>query len=1000
MSSHPSIPTGKSLIPLDLVLKIDALLDVKPSISTLRKSNRRISATFRTFDDKKTSIDLNVCRPILSSHYRQIPKVKEQKSMEDLILIWLDPNINQIKENDSKRKMNLREIINCLEMFNDIDQCLRYIKNIKQEKIFLILSGLLGKTIINELNDCSQILSIYIYGSDERQYKIWSKTYSKMLGIYPNEYELITQIRKDVSSFYRNNICINVINSIDIRERSIQDLTKDEAGFLWSQILIEILLNFPQTSQSKDELIHECRRHYRNNNSQQKKIAEFEKTYNSSNALLWFTKDSFLYRIINKALRTQNILYIFKSRFFIIDIYQQLMKIHRKFIKISKEKIITVYRGQLMPADQLTKLKNNIDGFISINTFFSTSHSSTVAFQFAGDGSRRPMFESVYFEIELNLEINKVPFANVNTISKFGSENEVILCMGTVFRIETVEPLNNFLWYVKLILINENETKKLNHLKEYLMEENDKVSNYLALGKTLQQMGEYNQVQTYYELLLAELPANHPDIPGIYSGLGAAILAMKKDLKLAMKYLKQSITLQQKTFTNNILLFIQTFNSIAAIHVERRKFKSGLILYQFIQEILDNIHVGPKIHRILKARAEICNNIGHIYSKIGQLSLALKYYKISLTIDRKILPPNHPNIALSLNNIGFIYLTKRDSETAEKYLQEANAIRQQSLPLEYHPDLAQMYNNLGAMHYSKANFNKALFHFEKALEIQLKCLPPVNSDTASLYNSLGNTYSGKEDYQMALQMYENSLKIAQQCWPTFHPQISEVHQNIGSVCRSLGNYERALNSCEKALEIGLKCLPPTHSDLAEIYEEIGRIYSETDNHTMATTNFHKAIDIYTKNPPINQKSLGTLYEQLGREYYDQEYYQDALRYFKKALEIYQTSKEEESSFAVLYYHLGKAYYQNAEYEDALLYYDKCLHFESETISKSNLRSLSQTYHAIGEIFQTLNDYQMALTNYEKALETILKEDSLSKSSDNSSLTEKYQKDIQIVKAFL
>jgi tetratricopeptide (TPR) repeat protein len=188
------------------------------------------------------------------------------------------------------------------------------------------------------------------------------------------------------------------------------------------------------------------------------------------------------------------------------------MKIHRKFIKISKEKIITVYRGQLMPADELTKLKNNIDGFISINTFFSTSHSSTVAFEFAGDGSRRPMFESVYFEIELNLDINKVPFADVNTISKFGSENEVILCMGTVFRIETIEPLNNFLWYIKLVLVNENETEKLNNLKQYLMEENDKVSNYLALGKILQQMGEYDKAQTYYELLLAELPSNHPDI--------------------------------------------------------------------------------------------------------------------------------------------------------------------------------------------------------------------------------------------------------------------------------------------------------------------------------------------------------------------------------------------------------------------------------------------------------------------------------------------------------
>ncbi len=380
----------------------------------------------------------------------------------------------------------------------------------------------------------------------------------------------------------------------------------------------------------------------------------------------------------------------------------------------------------------MNKLKNNIDGFISINTFFSTSHSSAVAFQFAGDGSRRPMFESVYFEIELHLDISKVPFADVKTMSKFGSENELILCMGTVFCIETVEPLNKFIWYVKLILVNENEMEKLNHLKQYLMEEHDKVTNYLALGKILQQMGQYDQVQTYYELLLAELPANHSDIPAIYSGLGAAISSMKNNSKLAMKYSKQSLTLQQKTFMNNILLFIQTLNCIAAIYVERRKFKSGLIFYQFIQEILNNIHVEPKVNQILKAQAEICNNIGYIYPKIDQSSLALKYYKISLTIERKILPPNHPDIALSLNNIGSIYLTKLDPKTAEKYLQEANAIRQESLPFEYHSDLAQMYNNLGAVHYSKANFNKALFHFEKALEIQLKCLPHGNSDTALL----------------------------------------------------------------------------------------------------------------------------------------------------------------------------------------------------------------------------------------------------------------------------
>jgi tetratricopeptide (TPR) repeat protein len=169
---------------------------------------------------------------------------------------------------------------------------------------------------------------------------------------------------------------------------------------------------------------------------------------------------------------------------------------------------------------------------------------------------------------------------------------------------------------------------------------------------------------------------------------------------------------------------------------------------------------------------------------------------------------------------------------------------------------------------------------------------------------------------------------------------------------------------------------------------------------MATTNFQKAIDIYTKKPPINQEFFGIVYEELGSEYYDQKYYQDALRCLQKALEIYQTCKQEESSLVVFYYQLGKAYYQNDEYENALLYYNKCLHFEMASISKSNFQSLSQTYHAIGETFQTLNNYQMALKNYEKALETILKDDLLSVCSDNSSLIEKYHKNIEIVKALL
>jgi len=63
-------------------------------------------------------------------------------------------------------------------------------------------------------------------------------------------------------------------------------------------------------------------------------ISEFEKNYTASNALSWYTRNSFLYRIINKALRTQNMIYIFKCRFFIIDLFQQLKKSYIELLKL------------------------------------------------------------------------------------------------------------------------------------------------------------------------------------------------------------------------------------------------------------------------------------------------------------------------------------------------------------------------------------------------------------------------------------------------------------------------------------------------------------------------------------------------------------------------------------------------------------------------------------------------------------------------------------------
>ena len=71
-------------------------------------------------------------------------------------------------------------------------------------------------------------------------------------------------------------------------------------------------------------MVNVCRWEYRDNSNELNVIKEFTENYTSDQAIHWYTRDSFLYRLLNKALRSQNIDIIFKFRLIIADVYKQL----------------------------------------------------------------------------------------------------------------------------------------------------------------------------------------------------------------------------------------------------------------------------------------------------------------------------------------------------------------------------------------------------------------------------------------------------------------------------------------------------------------------------------------------------------------------------------------------------------------------------------------------------------------------------------------------------
>ncbi|CAF1533125.1 unnamed protein product [Adineta steineri] len=223
------------------------------------------------------------------------------------------------------------------------------------------------------------------------------------------------------------------------------------------------MLRLHQTQFARQEMIEMCRLKYENSLTDLEKINEFERSYQHSDALKWYTTNSFLYRLLHQALRMEDIDTIFKLRYYIYDLHNQLTQLHTSYLHSlpSDQPILTLYRGQRMKTTELTRLQQNIDKLISMNNFLSATNNVTAAIFFAGDGCLNdPDGEvSVVYQIIIDTSVpHSIPFVKIQYESIFQNEDEVLFSMASVFRIDNVEQYGA-LWVVELTLINkEDET--------------------------------------------------------------------------------------------------------------------------------------------------------------------------------------------------------------------------------------------------------------------------------------------------------------------------------------------------------------------------------------------------------------------------------------------------------------------------------------------------------------------------------------------------------------
>jgi hypothetical protein len=123
-----------------------------------------------------------------------------QNNLENFSIIWLDVTINL--ENDATQaSVNyLRDTVNFVLPFNNLDECIDYITDVKDKQIFLILSGSSAIRILPLIYQVQQLRVIYIVSSKTDEYK----QYLKVHGVYSDIPSICDKLKQNLVQLSNN----------------------------------------------------------------------------------------------------------------------------------------------------------------------------------------------------------------------------------------------------------------------------------------------------------------------------------------------------------------------------------------------------------------------------------------------------------------------------------------------------------------------------------------------------------------------------------------------------------------------------------------------------------------------------------------------------------------------------------------------------------------------------------------------------------------------------
>lgn len=225
------------------------------------------------------------------------------------------------------------------------------------------------------------------------------------------------------------------------------------------------------------------------------------------------------------------------------------------------------------------------------------------------------------------------------------------------------------------------------------------------------------------------------------------------------------------------------------------KYKEALPwLESYVQLIAGDDRADAKV--VALAQRELA----YTYVLSGQYQKAGPLYKQSMTVLAQKLGQEHPEMAISWQQIGEFQETMGEYDKAVSLYKKALAILEKKRGPE-HPALAGILRKLAALCVELELEPEAVPLYEQLVRIQEKALRSTHPQLAISYNNLAEAYRLQGRYAEAEACYLKTLRINEELHGGEHPGVAAILQELAKLCTSQRKTEEAQQYQERATAI-------------------------------------------------------------------------------------------------------------------------------------------------------------------------------------------------------